>query len=172
MWKLPNGKVTRAPKGVLIEDVNYPASIFRRWSKDELNAIGIYPFREVSYDNQFYRSTGITDTEAAGEILREHTLVRRFTNQELKAMFIKLMKTRVRSLWKHAKEEHEYLLMFDEENTTDIETWVMYMSDLRLAVENIKTALADISSYEDGIEFVRTGSWAILPEIPFQDNVI
>ena len=172
MWKLPNGKVISNPKGFTIGNVNYPMSVFRRWTKEELNAIGILPFREVSYDNQFYRSTGTTDTETDGEVLREHTLVRRFTNQELKAMFIKLMKTRLQVLWKHAKEEHEYLQTFDEGNSADIQTWATYSNDLRAAVESIKTALADISSYEDGIEFVRTGAWAMLPTVPFQESII
>ena len=84
MWKLPNGKVTRVPKGIQIGDTNYPASIFRRWSKEELNAVGIYPFREVKFDQKWYKSTGSTDEVVNGEVVRTHTTTERYTDDEAK----------------------------------------------------------------------------------------
>ena len=35
-------KIINNPKAMIINDVQYPAKIFQLWSKDELNAIGIY----------------------------------------------------------------------------------------------------------------------------------
>jgi hypothetical protein len=35
-------KIITNPKPMIIDDVQYPAKIFQLWSKDELNAIGIY----------------------------------------------------------------------------------------------------------------------------------
>ena len=35
-------KIINNPKAMIIDDVQYPAKIFELWSKDELNAIGIY----------------------------------------------------------------------------------------------------------------------------------
>ena len=35
-------KIINNPKAMIINDVQYPAKIFELWSKDELNAIGIY----------------------------------------------------------------------------------------------------------------------------------
>ena len=172
MWKLPNGKVIKNPKGFTIGNVNYPMQVFRRWTKEELNAIGVFPYREVSYDQRFYTSTGTTETEVDGEIVREHTLANRYTNQELRNVFIKLMKHHVLRLWKSAKEEQEYLQTFDEGNSVDIQTWATYKNDLKQSVASMKTAVANISSYEEGIEFVRTGAWAMLPEVPFQEEGI
>jgi hypothetical protein len=79
-WKLPDGNIINHPKSVEIDDVKYASDIFRRWSKEELNAIGILLFDEVGYDSVWYISTGFEDVEADGTITRTHTTANRFTD--------------------------------------------------------------------------------------------
>ena len=78
-WRLPDGKTIKTPKGVLIGDVNYPADIFYKWSKQELAAIGIKPFREEKYDKKWFRSSGHVDVDIDGEIVRQHTTVEKYS---------------------------------------------------------------------------------------------
>jgi hypothetical protein len=171
MWKLPNGKTISVPKDVTIGNVCYPAQIFRRWTKEELNAHGIKPFREVSYDSRYFRSIGSTEVETNGEIIREHALTPRYTNQEVRNVFKVMIKQHLRANWQHAKEEHEYLQTFEPENTEDIATWAQYSQDLRQAATDIKAAFQATTSYEEGIEFIKHGYTAMLPTLPFQEGL-
>ena len=54
--------------------IQHPRNIFQLWTDEELNAIGYAKFDEenVSSDK---RSTGTTDTFAAGRVLRTHTTI-------------------------------------------------------------------------------------------------
>jgi hypothetical protein len=52
-WKLPDGKVIQSPKAFTHDGLQYSAQIFRSWSKDELAAIGVKPFREVNFDRKW-----------------------------------------------------------------------------------------------------------------------
>jgi hypothetical protein len=108
MWRLPNGKVTRVPKGIQIGDVKYPASIFRRWPKEELNKIGIYPYREVKFDQKWLKSTGFTEEEIDGEIVKTHTTVNKYTVKEAKEIKEKELKERLKSEIREWVLESEY----------------------------------------------------------------
>ena len=56
-------EVFKNPKPLIIEEVTYPSNIFGRWSKSELENIGVY---EVIFDNtnlkdkEYYNNTAIT----------------------------------------------------------------------------------------------------------------
>ena len=56
MWALvESGSVTKVysrPRALTIGDVSYPSNIFTMWSKDELEALGIY---EIELDNSNYK---------------------------------------------------------------------------------------------------------------------
>ena len=47
-------KVIRSPVSIEINGITYPRNIFTKWSKAELAAIGLYPYREVSVDTKYY----------------------------------------------------------------------------------------------------------------------
>jgi hypothetical protein len=166
MWKLPNGKITCSPRSITVGDVQYSTSIFHRWTPAELKAIGIFRFREVQYDIKYYKSTGSTDVEIGDEIVRTHTITQRFTAAELKDIFARLIKQNLRQKWIYAQEEHEYLLMFEPLNQTDITIWVQYKADLRSAAQTIKTAFQALTSYEDGITFIKETYPTMLPDTP------
>jgi hypothetical protein len=166
MWKLPNGKTIATPKDIRIGETNYPRSIFRKWSKEELATLGIKPFRETRYHGAYYRSTGFADIETDGEIVRTHTLTNRYTGAELKARFIVDAKQRLKHLWKIATEELEYLYAFDESNDIDISEWQQYRTYLKAAFVEAKSQLQAIETYEDGVEFVEVGFFALLPTTP------
>ena len=47
-------KVIPHPIPITIENIQYPKVIFNRWSKQELKAIGLLPYRENKVDHRFY----------------------------------------------------------------------------------------------------------------------
>lgn len=72
MWALVENsviaKVIRSPKSMTINGVQYPSAIFTRWSKAELAAIGIKPYREVGVDSK-YCWQGEATTEIGEEVV-------------------------------------------------------------------------------------------------------
>lgn len=168
MWKLPNGRTITWPRSVRIGDVNYPAQIFRRWSKAQLKAIGIFPFREIGYDSKYYRSTGSTDIETDhGEIVRLHTTTQRYTNKQMRGNFADKIKQNLMSLWNKAKGELEYLNVFDN-TSPDIAIWLQYNTDLKDAALLIKDDFMALTDYEEGITFISEYT-QMLPAVPFTE---
>ena len=72
MWALIENntvaKVIRTPQSVTVNGVQYPRNIFTRWSKAELAAIGIKPYREVGVDSRYYWQ-GQATTEIGDEVV-------------------------------------------------------------------------------------------------------
>ena len=66
-------KIINNPKAMIINDVQYPAKIFQLWSKDELNAIGIYEIVTDSTnkkDEAYYINTNEEYNYADGQVTR------------------------------------------------------------------------------------------------------
>jgi hypothetical protein len=58
MWALISNntvdRVIRTPVQITVGGVTYPRSIFTKWSKPELAALGIFPYREVTVNTKYY----------------------------------------------------------------------------------------------------------------------
>jgi hypothetical protein len=169
---LPSGKTIATPKDVKINGVNHSKQIFRKWSKEELATLGIKPFREERYHGAYYRSTGSSDATIDGEVVRTHTLENRYTGAELKTKFKVSAKQRLRFMWKKANDELEYLLAFDSGNTKDIDKWTYFKTELIEAFILAKAQLQLVTYYEDGVEFLETGFFALLPTMPGELDII
>jgi len=69
-----NNKITQMPKGnkgITINDIQYPASIYTLWSEAERNAIGIYTVEIDSTnrkDEEWYINTNITYAFGSGKV--------------------------------------------------------------------------------------------------------
>jgi len=66
-------KIINNPKAMIINDVQYPAKIFQLWSKDELNAIGIYEVITDSTnkkDETYYINTNEQFDYADGQVTK------------------------------------------------------------------------------------------------------
>ena len=64
-------KIINNPKAMTIDDVQYPAKIFQLWSKNELNAIGIYEViidTTNKKDDAYYINTNSSYTFADGQV--------------------------------------------------------------------------------------------------------
>jgi hypothetical protein len=72
MWFVGNietGFVVKSLRGLTIEGIQYPRNIFSLWSKAELAAIGIKPYREVALDTRYYNAGAIVRKSKNGEVV-------------------------------------------------------------------------------------------------------
>ena len=171
MWKLPNGRTISTPKDVLIDDVNYPANIFRRWSTSKLNELGIYPFREEMYDTKYYKSTERVDTVVSGEITRNHKIAPKYTVTEIGQQFKLTVQRHIFKLWKNANEELEYLDIFDDTNVDDRVVWQDYKLALKQATSTIKFNVKSLNEYADLIAYTRHQWLNDIPSTPFEEQL-
>lgn len=76
MWFVGNtetGFVVKSPRGLTIAGIQYPRNIFSLWSKAELAAIGIKPYREVALDTRYYNAGAVVRTSKDGEVVGNST---------------------------------------------------------------------------------------------------
>ena len=84
MWMI-NGQVTRRKREFTDGNGNRQRGVVLvRYSKEALAEIGVKPFREESYDKTLLVSTGYTDAEVDGCIIRTHTTENKYNIQEAK----------------------------------------------------------------------------------------
>jgi hypothetical protein len=146
MWKLPNGKVQRVPKGIEVEGVQYPASIFRRWSKEELATLGIKPFREERYDSKWFKSVSSVEEEVDGEIVKTHTTAKKYTNAEAKDT--KLIEVR-NAYIAQVRRSNEMVDFYDAVGDSDTKkVWSDYVTALKNDAKDLKTAVNNAGSYD------------------------
>ena len=72
MWFVGNtetGFVVKSPRGLTIGGIQYPRNIFSLWSKAELGAIGILPYREVAIDTRYYNAGAVVRVASSDEVV-------------------------------------------------------------------------------------------------------
>ena len=145
-WRLPDGKTISTPRGVVIGDVRYSADIFYRWSKQELAAIGIKPFREEQFDSKWYRSSGSSEATVDGEIVKTHTTVERYTNQEAQDNQLNVIRDRYIVEVRRANELADF---YDASGDNVIKkVWSDYVIALKNDAKDLKDAVDAAGTYD------------------------
>jgi len=72
MWITNTNETISSPRGITINGVQHPQTIFQCWSKDELASIGIKPYHPA-YPPAGERVTSSTTEEVDGEIYERIT---------------------------------------------------------------------------------------------------
>ena len=150
-WKLPDGKTISTPKGVVIDDVQYSADIFYRWSKQELAAIGIKPFREERYDSKWYKSTGSEETEVNGEIVKSHTVTEKLTEEDAKVIQVDVVKAQYISGKRRATEQEDFYDAVGDNVTKKV--WSDYIKALKNDANTLKDAVNAAGTYDEIKDF-------------------
>lgn len=99
MWvRLINGKVARTfnrPKGVTINNIQYPSSIFgSAWSDEDRLKLGIVPIRTVvatDFDSRYHRKSTVTRTITSTEVIDTESSVDKDV-ESLKTNFLRIIK--------------------------------------------------------------------------------
>lgn len=148
MWRLPNGKEFRTPKPVTLDGIQYPAQIFRMWSRKDLREkLNIRPIQEVSYNKRWLKSTGYTDelSEDGKVIVRTHTTQPKRTLAEMKALLRTRNKHAYMGRLKRANEMIDYYNATQQTNKEAL--WQQYKDGMRVRAKNVRNAINGAETY-------------------------
>jgi hypothetical protein len=145
MWHSDTLGVIRTPKEITVNGVHHPRQIFRRWSKDELAAIGITPARVEVPDHRYYNTGAETLTLVDGETVISYSTTDKDVDQ-LKTS----MKSKVKSIASSTLVQSDWMTHRESDGGTAMSAdWKTYRSDVR-AMSNTKEAeieaLTDLDS--------------------------
>ena len=189
MWALIEeneiSKVLKGPKSLTIGDIQYPQNIFMIWSKEELEAIGIYEI--VSDDSNFKNPSYYTNTdqsfdwtgsevvasygEATPRELDDKTDDKGNVTHGLKWNHKEVIKRQAYGLL----EPNDWYVVRQQEVGTEIpEAWSTYRSEVRTTAEDMQSKinacttvdeLAALYKYNDAEPPVRPiGEWPQSPD--------
>lgn len=156
MWRLSDNRVIRVRKTIILSSgEKFGGTDW--YDPAKMAEAGIMPFREVAYDKAHYRSTGYTDEEVDGEVVRTHTIEPSMTVVELQAQWVERAKARAGSLlaptdW-YVVREAEDALKPAPQAISD------YRADVRAASDSIETAVNELTTYEELVAFDWSGMW-------------
>lgn len=151
MWKLPDGTITPSPRAIEVNGVQYPATIFKNWTAEELGNIGVYSFREDKYDPYFYSASAHTDVREGYEIVRKYTLIDAMTLAELKERTISDVKITANNLLAPT----DWYVIRKIESNTDMPTEVSeYRTAVRQASNDIEAAISNYATYAELVTYI------------------
>jgi len=127
--------------------------ILVQWSKEALAEIGVKPFREIAYDGKWYNSTGFSDEEVDGEIVRTHTTEARYTLEEAKEERIKEINAAAYILL----QTTDYYVIRKSDVGTDIPQDIIdERAQVRTDITTNEDAINELDDYSDVIDYVIT----------------
>jgi hypothetical protein len=160
MWKLPDGRVIRSARSFTLDGKQYPAQIFHLWTKDELNAIGVYPYREVGFNRVWYKSTGKTEEVIDGELVVTHTTAERYTVNQVKKIRVHGIREQFLNNITNAKQKIEFAQA--TEDTVEEQEWTDYLNALKAKALQVRNFVNNNNDYETLI--TAQVNWPISPD--------
>jgi hypothetical protein len=145
-WKLPDGKVIQSPKALTHDGLQYPAQIFRSWSKEQLAAIGVKPYREVGFDRTWYKSTGSSESEVDGEIVRTHTTTKKYTNAKARERQVDVIRQSYITQKTMAEQNEDFYDAVGDSVTKKL--WSDYITALKNDAKTLKDAVDAAGTYD------------------------
>ena len=149
MWIL-NEMTIKTPRSMTIGDIQYPASIFTRWSKAELAELGIKPYSVTRVNERYYWTGNVTNVETDGSVVGTPEAIARDVDK-LKERMLGQINSQVTSkqgevdwYWSRASKGGKAV-------PTEIETYAsaIYADQVTKEAEvNALTTLEDIMAYE------------------------
>jgi len=127
MWYSETFGTIKTPRGITVNGVQHPSSIFRKWTKPELLAIGIAPARVEVPDSRYWNTGKESHTFTDGEWVISYDSTEKDVEQ-LKEQLIGKIKSRVGALlspsdWRVIREADGGTAMSEE--------WKTYRNEVR-----------------------------------------
>jgi len=127
MWYSETFGTIKTPRGITVNGIQHPSSIFRKWTKPELLAIGIAPARVEVPDSRYYNTGRESYSFTDGEWVISYDSTEKDVEQ-LKEQLIGKIKSRVGALlspsdWRVIREADGGTAMTDE--------WKTYRNEVR-----------------------------------------
>jgi hypothetical protein len=160
MWYSETIGTIRTPRALTVDGVQHPSNIFRAWSAEELEAIGIYSLEIVTPDFRYY-NTGAENFEkksrrnpdgtfAGGADYYELTYDTTEKNvDDLKADLVLKIKSHVGSL---LTPSDWMVIRAADGGTAMVEAWTTYRSEVRAygnSLENGVEAFASVQAVKN-----------------------
>jgi len=86
-------EIIKSPKTLTVNGVTHPRNIFTSWGADELQAIGILPYREETVNNRYYWSGNVTYTITPTEVVGSYAEIDRDIDQLKEGMLAQVKAT-------------------------------------------------------------------------------
>ena len=144
MWHSDTLGVIRTPKEITVNGVQHPRQIFRKWSKDELAAIGITPARVEVPDHRYYNTGAETLTLVDGETVISYSETEKDV-EGLKTQLASKIKQNVGSLlassdWRVIREADGGTAMTD--------AWKTYRNEVRAHGNSLESGVESFASLQ------------------------
>ena len=149
-WLLPDGVVVNKPRNVTISGVVYPASSFYSWTAEDRAQLGIKMYTELTYDGEYYVSTGIVTDETDGAVVITHTTEPRYTVGDLQTVKKDAVK---QASWNLLHDTDWYVVRKYEVGSEIPSNIASYRSSVRSAANDAEIAIDAIDDYETLVDY-------------------
>jgi len=144
MWHSDSLGVIRTPKEITVNGLQHPRQIFRRWSKEDLAAIGITPVRVEVPDHRYYNTGAETLTLVDGETVISYAETEKDV-EGLKTQLASKIKQNVGSLlassdWRVIREADGGTAMTD--------AWKTYRNEVRAHGNSLESGVEAFASLQ------------------------
>ena len=144
MWYSETHSLIKTPRGITVNGIQHPASIFRKWTKPELLAIGIAPARVEVPDSRYFNTGRESYTFTDGEWVISYESKEKDVEQ-LKTQLISKINAHVGSLlsssdWRVIREADGGSAMSDE--------WRTYRNEIRAHGNSLESGVEAFASVE------------------------
>ena len=144
MWHSDTLGVIRTPKEITVNGVQHPRQIFRKWSKEDLAAIGITPARVEVPDSRYYNTGAETLTLVDGETVISYAETEKDV-EDLKKQIAQKIKANVGSLlassdWRVIREADGGTAMTD--------AWKTYRNEIRAHGNSLESGVEAFASLQ------------------------
>ena len=142
MWYSETFGTIKTPRGITVNGIQHPASIFRKWTKPELMAIGIAPARVDVPDSRYFNTGKESYTFTDGEWVISYDTTEKDVEQ-LKTQLIEKISAHVGSLlsssdWRVIREADGGTAMSDD--------WKTYRNEVRAHGNSLESGVEAFAS--------------------------
>jgi len=163
MWYSEILGTIRTPRGVTVDGIQHPASIFTCWSDEELAAINIYPATLDVPDQRYYE---IGDTSYT---LTDGTYIISYASTEKDVNNLKAERNNtVKSISASHLEKSDWMVIRASEGGTAVPSaWTTYRAAVRTESNDKNSAIDALSTLDDIKTYDNNGGvTAGWPEVP------
>ena len=149
MWYSLSHGLIKTPRAINKDGLQYPAQIFRQWSKAELANIGFHPARLSVADHRYYNTSGeeYNFDDATSEWVVSYGSSERNVDDIKKSM-----KEKVKSIASSTLAQSDWLRIREEDGGTTMPVaWKTYRADVR-TTSNTKEAEIDALADLDAVK--------------------
>jgi hypothetical protein len=144
MWYSEQFGTIKTPRGITVNGIQHPSSIFRKWTKPELLAIGIAPARVEVPDSRYWNTGRESYTFTDGEWVISYDTTEKDVEQ-LKTQLISKISAHVGSLLSSS----DWRVIRASDGGTDLsDEWITYRNEVRAHGNSLESEVEAFASVD------------------------